>query len=53
MVARRTVTGVSGPLFLDCSIVTLGATIELKWGPPAAFAAARPRRQRLSIGFKL
>ena len=49
---KRTVSGVGGALRFDSSLLAAGTTLEVKFGPPAAFAA-RPRRSRLSVALGL
>lgn len=51
---KRSVADPGGPLFFDSSIANLGSSFEVKFGPPADFAARRPRRAGrlvLSLGF--
>lgn len=50
---KRTVSGVTGPLRFDSSLLTQGVAIEVKFDVPAAFAKAAPRRARLSFGFSI
>ena len=39
---KRTVAGVTGPLKFDCSILTPGVPLEIKFDVPAAFVQPKP-----------
>ncbi|MEA3061854.1 MAG: hypothetical protein QOJ94_1635 [Sphingomonadales bacterium] len=50
--AVRTVSGVTGPLWFDSSLLRAGGAVEVRFDLPSAFAA-RKRRRRLSLGLSL
>jgi hypothetical protein len=51
-IAVRTVSGVTGPLWFDSSLLRAGGAVEVKFDLPSAFAA-RKRRRRLSLALSL
>jgi hypothetical protein len=50
--AVRMVSGVTGPLWFDSSLLRAGGAVEVRFDLPSAFAA-RKRRRRLSLGLSL
>jgi hypothetical protein len=50
---RRTVGDSGAPLFFDSAIATAGLAVEVKFAPPAAYAARRPGRRGLTLGVGL
>jgi hypothetical protein len=40
-------------LFFDSAIATAGLAVEVKFAPPAAYAARRPGRRGLTLGVGL
>jgi hypothetical protein len=51
-VVRRTVAGVSAPLFFDSSIATVAGVLEVRFEPPGRWLA-RARQSRIALGIGL
>jgi hypothetical protein len=49
---RRSVTGITAPLWFDSALASAGAAIEIKFAAPSGFAA-RARRHGLTFGVAL
>lgn len=45
----RTVTGVTAPLFFDCSLVTPGCAVDVRCDAPGAWSDPRPAMRRIGL----
>ncbi|MES2337818.1 MAG: hypothetical protein V4537_06975 [Pseudomonadota bacterium] len=49
-VLRRTVTGVTAPLYFDSSLASANSVIDVRFDPPGTWTAARRARTRATLG---